>query len=498
MPESFETRDVDPALADLIVDAFDVHVDVDCASRHLWTIHHEVQQVRAEQAALGADELAGESLANVDNATIIENLLAKARMPEDLSSLDVVSETDQPFTADQYEATFFDVDDPQPQVHGQGEIDDQPDYTASSATRQRGVRARPFGRRALALAGAPALTIVLMLGMSSTGIAMASQSSRPGDLLYSIKRGTEQARLAMATDEASRADLHLTFANERLKELRDVGAVKPEVVVSLVTDISESLGETADITAVERIRQATLNEVKHLEQVAPLPVVVAIPPSLADKNKTIVLAPTPTEKILPPVAANPSMRTSVPPTAPVVEEIPAPAEIIAVNETPVPAPVKPKPTEVVKPTPSDAIRALESVKPTGKPSVKPIAAKPSEKPSDKPTDKPSDKPVDKPTTTPPPVNEQPGGKPTNSVEEPSPKDEETKNREEVGEGSVTAKPIVKPTTKPSSKPVIPTSPKPAKPNVKPIVKPIDEIDVTNSEQVLIEEVDPTLSYEDEE
>ena len=68
-----------------------------------------------------------------------------------------------------------------------------------------------------------------------TTITTAS-ASVPGDVLYPVKRTTEQVRLAL-TAGPQQAALHLNLAQERLVELRTL-AERREVPTNLLTEIS--------------------------------------------------------------------------------------------------------------------------------------------------------------------------------------------------------------------------------------------------------------------
>lgn len=60
--------------------------------------------------------------------------------------------------------------------------------------------------------GTAGLVVVL------SGISQASDASKPGDSLYSVKRSAESAKLAMAKSDEDRGSLLLEFARQRLKE----------------------------------------------------------------------------------------------------------------------------------------------------------------------------------------------------------------------------------------------------------------------------------------
>lgn len=54
--------------------------------------------------------------------------------------------------------------------------------------------------------------------MAVSGISAASESASPGDALYSVKRQTERAQLAIAGSDVTRGQLALDFARTRLSE----------------------------------------------------------------------------------------------------------------------------------------------------------------------------------------------------------------------------------------------------------------------------------------
>ncbi|MDD5037746.1 MAG: DUF5667 domain-containing protein [Dehalococcoidales bacterium] len=76
------------------------------------------------------------------------------------------------------------------------------------------------------------LTVVILLSTLAGGTAYAAQSSIPGDLLYPVKIGTEDARLLIAGDSIAKAELNLKFANTRLIEMSKLSA-KDEVKAGL-------------------------------------------------------------------------------------------------------------------------------------------------------------------------------------------------------------------------------------------------------------------------
>jgi hypothetical protein len=63
------------------------------------------------------------------------------------------------------------------------------------------------------------LAIVLTLAAAGGGTAYASQTSLPGDALYSMKLGTEQMRMTLQGDDVARAERALSFAERRVEEM---------------------------------------------------------------------------------------------------------------------------------------------------------------------------------------------------------------------------------------------------------------------------------------
>jgi hypothetical protein len=74
----------------------------------------------------------------------------------------------------------------------------------------------------------------------SAGVAFASGDALPGDLLYTLKRGIERARIALSLSSAGDAALLLGFADERLQEADELATL------GRVGDLEEALGGYED------------------------------------------------------------------------------------------------------------------------------------------------------------------------------------------------------------------------------------------------------------
>ena len=81
-----------------------------------------------------------------------------------------------------------------------------------------------FPRVAWARVAVSALAVMILLSSLAGGTAYAAQSSLPGDLLYPVKIGTEDARLLIAGDNSAKAELNLKFSQARLVEMSKLAA----------------------------------------------------------------------------------------------------------------------------------------------------------------------------------------------------------------------------------------------------------------------------------
>ncbi len=86
--------------------------------------------------------------------------------------------------------------------------------------------------RGWAVAFAAVVAVFLLLGT----VTNAAASSAPGDVLYPVKRATEQLRLSLASSE-QQVELRVAFVNQRLAEL-NILAERGDVSGELLTEIS--------------------------------------------------------------------------------------------------------------------------------------------------------------------------------------------------------------------------------------------------------------------
>jgi hypothetical protein len=129
-------------------------------------------------------------------------------------------------------------------------------------TRRAGLRSlrRPAGSRP-AVSRRTRTRGAIVVGLAAgtlalSGMSAASGDAIPGDALYSVKRSTEKAQLALAGSDISRGQLYLEFARTRLDEAQ---AVKdPTGLTSVLDDMDgETLEGVRLLTATAMTRKDT-------------------------------------------------------------------------------------------------------------------------------------------------------------------------------------------------------------------------------------------------
>jgi hypothetical protein len=159
---------------------------------------------------------------------------------------------------------------------------------------------------------------ILTVGLLGTAAVAASSSSLPGDFLYPVKRAVEKVELTIHRDPASRARLHLEFAQRRLAELSallaerrngetvDVGAEMSayrDEVAAAQLDLNGDLGNPAFsglLDSVSEQLQHHIDVLTALQQFQlPAPAHSAIENAIANANdareRVGSLTPKPTE-----------------------------------------------------------------------------------------------------------------------------------------------------------------------------------------------------------
>lgn len=96
--------------------------------------------------------------------------------------------------------------------------------------------------------------IATLLGLSLVGgTAFASNSAKPGDLLFPVKKAREQLEVTFATSDQAKANLQSQFAEERVNELLEVQAhassTAPSTQVAAQTEASSAIDTLLHVQA---------------------------------------------------------------------------------------------------------------------------------------------------------------------------------------------------------------------------------------------------------
>lgn len=113
-----------------------------------------------------------------------------------------------------------------------------------------------FSRSNLSPVLAGAMAAVFLLAVP--GAALGATTAQPGEALWPVKRGMENARLAVATSPDRDLQIHVELASRRLSELDQLltaEATDPQVVDAVITDLR---GHTE--AASERLREVEVTE----------------------------------------------------------------------------------------------------------------------------------------------------------------------------------------------------------------------------------------------
>ena len=106
-----------------------------------------------------------------------------------------------------------------------------------------------------------AVILAVVLALSGTGAVVAAQDSLPGDILYSVKRATEQLGLLVAPGSVRKADLHLEFTRRRTEEIERLGSKGQEIDEAILQDLAaETEGAMEEIEGAPQGRREGLLE----------------------------------------------------------------------------------------------------------------------------------------------------------------------------------------------------------------------------------------------
>ncbi len=94
-----------------------------------------------------------------------------------------------------------------------------------------------------------ALLIAILIIAGGGGTALASDSARPGDLLFPLERTLEDARLRLAFSDESRNALIQSLTEERLEELREI--IDEEIIITPSNIVSGSIPESGTASSTD-------------------------------------------------------------------------------------------------------------------------------------------------------------------------------------------------------------------------------------------------------
>ncbi len=106
-----------------------------------------------------------------------------------------------------------------------------------------------------------------LLGLSLiTGTAFASQSAKPGDVLFPIKKTQEKMRVALTTDDQAKADLSSNIAQQRIDDIeKEDSDNKPVAEQEATNEVDNAISTLTDVKAKLEAK-GNLNAAAHIQE----------------------------------------------------------------------------------------------------------------------------------------------------------------------------------------------------------------------------------------
>jgi hypothetical protein len=151
------------------------------------------------------------------------------------------------------------------------------------------------------------LAFVLLAG---TGVVAASNSSLPGESLYSVKLATESVRIALASSDIDKAELYVKFTDRRVDEIIAMADQGDLQQMEKATErLNSQMVAMAGLTAPEGYQELTIASADKGRQPlmgAPAPTTIvpgttALAPTRSATTVTATTTPAPTTTAPPPV-----------------------------------------------------------------------------------------------------------------------------------------------------------------------------------------------------
>jgi hypothetical protein len=94
---------------------------------------------------------------------------------------------------------------------------------------------------------AVAVALILALFLAGGGTVMASSDSLPGDLLYPVKMATEKVQAFFTFGDEAKANLHMKFAERRVKEIESLAERARDIPESVLKVMGDETGRAIDL-----------------------------------------------------------------------------------------------------------------------------------------------------------------------------------------------------------------------------------------------------------
>lgn len=263
----------------------------------------------------------------------------------------------------------------------------------------------PWGRMQRLSLRAVSAALVLVIALCTVGVVTAAADSLPGSLFYSVKLVTERVQLVVTRGPASRAKLHITFAERRRWEIQTLvesGKLVDAEVVEEMWEETESAWQTVRQTPAGEARNLVpyLLDLTQRQQATLVEVRDKVPPEAQPIVDRTIQSSMEGQELAMAVLENPDLLyTSDPVATPTATSTPTAVPVPTSTPTPTDTPL-PTPTHTPVPTPTQASRPTAAPAPTETPVPAPTAtATPTETATPTPTMTPTPTETSTPTAT---------------------------------------------------------------------------------------------------
>jgi hypothetical protein len=138
----------------------------------------------------------------------------------------------------------------------------------------------------------PALGAAAVLVLVLAGATSAAASSLPGDALYSVKRASEDVRLALTFDAFARTQLLSELTDRRIEELAEIAKRRPSSAPTATQEYAEAVERFADalddLHAVNAEKRAAAQALAEAARAKHKAVLDAVKDRLSEEDQTDV------------------------------------------------------------------------------------------------------------------------------------------------------------------------------------------------------------------